>query len=150
MYVTLTPDLTVTIAAFHCQSVPTFLQERGVIEGSTGRINRFVLDESPSVMAHLWRAGKSMTIMPTLPTIDGDNPGSRGYEQYLRLAPLPHYLLHAWLRHSDDPDSFDGIRELVIAFFRDDVDKPITDMVHEAARNLDWYKDATIIPTVWH
>jgi hypothetical protein len=150
MYVTLSPDLTVSIEAFHCQSVPAFLRERGVIEGSTERINRFVLEKSPDAMAYRWCAIKTMVIMPSLPITEGDDPGSHAYQKYLRSVPVPHYILHAWLTRSDDPDKFDETRELVITFFRDDVDSPISEMVQEATQKLDWYKESALIPTTWH
>jgi hypothetical protein len=148
MHVTLSPDLTVSIAAFHCQSVSTFLRERGVIEGSTERINRFVLEKSPGALAYLWRAGKTMLIMPSL--LGDEEPGSLAYQEYMRVVTLPNYILHAWLTRSDDPDSFDGTRELVITFFRDDVDRPISEMVQEATQKLDWYKESALILTTWH
>ena len=114
--ITLRNGKVVEIIAFHCQSIGAYLSEAGVLEGSVRGMNRFVRQNAGSALADTWKTQRATLLMP------------RWLDTNVQL--VPSYLLHAWLR-GDDTD-------LVVAFFRDLIDKPVETMVREAAYDLDW------------
>jgi hypothetical protein len=149
MHVTLPSGLTVSIAAFHCQSTSTFMQERGVLEGSPKGLNRYLLKNAPAAMERLWGKKKTFLVMPDLPIIGGDDPHSAAYRQHLELDLLPPYLFHAWLQERIGSPEEGTMRELVVAFFRNDFDETIQAMVRKASKTLDWNASAVLVESDW-
>ncbi len=139
----------VDIAAFHCQSIETYLENEGVLEGSPKGFNRHILDRAANAMVETWRARKSILIMPMLPVLGGDDPESPNYREFLQQSLLPTYLLHAWLKNYDPGEPLADTTELVIAFFRHDVDQTIETMVAEAVYSLEWSKIAATVLSEW-
>lgn len=149
MHVALPSGLTVSIAAFHCQSSSTFMQERGVLEGSPKGLNRYLLKNAPPAMESLWGKKKTFLVMPDLPIIGGDDPHSAAYRQHLELDLLPPYLLHAWLQERIGSPGSGRMRELVVAFFRSNSDEPIPAMVRKALIKLDWNATSVVVESDW-
>jgi hypothetical protein len=62
---------------------------------------------------------------------------------------LPPYLFHAWLQERIGSPAEGTMRELVVAFFRNDFDETIQAMVREASAKLDWDASAVMVEPDW-
>ena len=149
MSVKLSCGIRVGIAAFHVQSCATFFQIRGVLEGSSKGLNRYLLKNAPDALESLWGKKTTILAMPNLPIIGGDDPHSAAYRQHLEFDLLPPYLIHVWLQERIGSPAEGTMRELVVVFFRNDFDETIQAMVREAIDKIDWNASAVLVESDW-
>lgn len=95
----------------------------GYLEGAMARIVDAILKRKPRRMTALWGERATHLIRP-------------GFSE---IKSLPRLCVHVWLisNHSSSPEA-DGT-ELVVAFFINDIERaPITELVEEHIKGIDW------------
>ena len=119
------------IVGLHCIRTIDFLDTGGVVTtmGSPARWKQYVIEKAASRINAIWGKRKSVFV--------------HDIEPYM-FSPLglPPWLFYVWLRCDQGISPDANGSQLVVIFFREDIEPGIDEIVCEAVRSLEWTSQA--------